>query len=179
MVEAQAVWRSEVRLSELDAQGRLLPHRALEWMQEAAAFASTRAGYPPERYRELGAAWFIREVQLSMVGAARYGEAVEVTTWVSDLRRFRSRRESVIRAGGRVIARGQADWLFLEQDPTTQRVRPRHPDEAMLEAFPRVPELAIPVEAQLASPRRGPLPAGEPMPAEHRRVQPTSTTRAT
>jgi acyl-CoA thioesterase FadM len=146
---ARRRWNTSVRLCELDQAGQAQPFRMMEWFQEAAAYASTLGGFPPERYVQMGAAWFIRDVQLSILRAPRYGEAIEVETWVSDLRRFRTRREYLLRAGEEIVARGQADWLYLERDPKSGKIKPRHPDEEMKTAFAREPATAISPERVL------------------------------
>jgi acyl-CoA thioesterase FadM len=129
-------WRSRVRLAEVGAEGWPKPARVVEWMQEAAAAASTAVGFPRERFREMGAAWFIREVSLVLDAPLPHEAEVEVETWVYDLRRFRSERQYVIRCRGEVVGRGTAEWLFLELD-AEGRPRPRRPSPEMLEAFPR------------------------------------------
>jgi hypothetical protein len=68
---------------------------------------------------------------------------------VSDLRRFRTHREYVVRTGEEVVARAQADWLFL--GTTAQgKLRPRRPPEAMQDAFPFDPALGLRGEPPLA-----------------------------
>ena len=142
VVEIRA-YETRVRMSELGPEGRVLPHRVLEWMQEAAAFASYEAGYPPSRYRRMGAAWFIREILLSIDAPVEYGEPIRVDTWVSDLRRFRSRREYRVLAAGRPVAVGQADWFFLSFGDEGRVLRPLRPDEDMKAAFPRRAEHVV------------------------------------
>ena len=163
-------WRGAVRLSELGPEGRVWPHRYLEWMQEAAALASIAGGFPPERFLAMGAAWFIREIHLSIHRDLGFGEQVEIDTWVSDLRRFRSRRQYRIRVGSEVVARAEADWLFLSFDRDTKKVRPKHPDEALKAAFPRVPERLIQPEEVPAWPAAD---AGVALHERARRVEPT------
>lgn len=131
-------------MSDLGPDGLVWPHRVLEWMQEAAAFASAEAGYPPERYRRMGAAWFVREILFSIEGTCDYGESLEVHTWVSDLRRFRSRREYRVFAANRVIAVGQADWFLLAFFEKPPRLRPLRPDDEMKAVFPVLQEHAVP-----------------------------------
>ena len=106
-------------------------------------FASNRNGYPLERYERMQAAWYIREVAMQIDGPISFGADVRVVTWVSNYRRFRSRREYLIEADGAVRARAQAEWLFLRVEPDSGKVSPFHFDEDMLRAFLRDPTTAI------------------------------------
>ncbi len=136
-------WKTEAPLSAEGPNGLVEPSRIVEWMQEAAANASKVSGYPPERYKAMGAAWFIREVVLVVDGPIVYGEKIGVTTWVSDVRRFRTHREYRVLGDEAVVARGRVDWTLLERDPVTMKVRPLRFDDAMKEAFPIIPEKMI------------------------------------
>ena len=167
-------WRTEVGLSAVGPDGAAWPQRLLEWMQEAAARASTQGGFPPDRYAQMGAAWFIREIHLAIDRPPRFGEQIAVETWVSDLRRFRSRRQYRMTVGDELVARGEVDWLFLEQDPVTKKVRPKHPDEAMKAAFPRHPEKVIDPEEVPGWPAPD---AGTRLEPFRRRVKPTEIDR--
>lgn len=167
-------WRTEVGLSAVGPDGLAWPQRLLEWMQEAAAQASTAGGFPPDRYAEMGAAWFIREIHLAVDRPPRFGEALEIETWVSDLRRFRSRRQYRMTVGGELVARGEVDWLFLEQDPKTRKVKPKHPDETMKAAFPIRPDKVIDPSEHPSWPAPE---AGEALAPFTRRVKPTEMDR--
>jgi acyl-CoA thioesterase FadM len=167
----RALWRTEAPLSAEGPNGLVQPQRILEWMQEAAAHASRVAGYPPERYKEMGAAWFIREVVLVVDGEIRYGEKIAIETWIADNRRFRTHRQYRVTGDGKVVARGEVDWTLLERDPATGKVRPLRFDDGMKAAFPVVPERVI---------RAGEVPElGEDperafdLPSDERKVRPT------
>lgn len=167
----RAEWHTTAPLSAEGPNGLVQPQRILEWMQEAAAHASTLSGYPPERYKAMGAAWFIREVVLAIDGEIRYGEAISVETWVADVRRFRSRRSYRIRRGDAVVARAEVDWALLERDPATGRVRPLRFDEDLIAAFPCVPDRVlapgdVPEWAQVTGDLRA-------LPTDERKVRPT------
>ena len=56
----------------------------------------------------------------------------------------------------KVIARGRIDWIFLEQDPATQRVRPVAPDQELVDAFPIIDDRAIADELSSVVPDRPP-----------------------
>jgi acyl-CoA thioesterase FadM len=150
-------WTTEVGYSGLTPSGTTRLNRVAEWFQDAAARASDEGGYPPERYREMGASWFVHELEVVIDQPIGYGEKITVETWVSDLRRFRSHREyRTSDASGRVLARGRADWLFLKLDPISRRVRPRVPDEAMKTAFPRIDEVVIKEPFEVVVPETAP-----------------------
>ncbi len=172
MPEAHRFWSSNVRISEMGASGRVLPHRVVEWLQEAAASASTQAGYPPERYLQMRAAWFVRELKMIIDAQVDYEAPIVVETWISTLRRFRSHREYIVRSGGTVVARGQTEWLFLEMRDEGG-VRPRLPDEAMKAAFPRDPVFAIEDSETPAYVE----PEGPPAHTDARRIRPSDIDR--
>ncbi len=172
MVEVRRYWRSTVRISEMGASGRVLPHRVLEWMQEAAAAASTQAGYSPARYLEMQAAWFVREAKVAIDAPIDYEAPIVVETWISTLRRFRSHREYIVYSGDDVVARGQAEWLFVEMREGGG-VRPRLPDEAMKDAFPRDAEFALTEEETPAYVE----PAAAPTSTDQRRIRPSDIDR--
>jgi acyl-CoA thioesterase FadM len=168
-------WSTRVPFSAEGPSGTPMPHTYLEWMQEAAANASTLGGYPPDRYKVLGATWIVKEVLLAVDAPVHYGDPITIETWVSDLRRFRSRREYRMKSGERTIARGQADWVLLEIDASTGRVRPRYVDEEMMTAFPRVSETAL---AAGEVPEIGEMPPAPSLLAKDtRRVRPTELDR--
>lgn len=172
MVEVRRFWSSTVRISEMGASGRVLPHRVLEWMQEAAAAASTQAGYSPARYLETKAAWIVREVKIAIDAPVDYEDPIVVETWISTLRRFRSRREYIVRSGDRVVARGQAEWLYLEMREEGG-VRPKLPDEAMKAAFPRQPVFSLTDDETPAFLE----PTGDPGATDRRRIRPSDIDR--
>ena len=130
-------------MGDLGPDERVMPHRVLEWCQDAATLASSAVGYPTARYLEMNAAWYIRAVGLQLSEAIAFDETVEVETWVSNLRRFRSRREYVVHSGGHPKAHAYADWMFLHINPDTGRVRPFHLDETLQAAFVVDPDVAV------------------------------------
>lgn len=143
MVHAKTRWPVVVRMADLGPDETVVPARFLEWCQDAAILASNASGYPSARYVEMGAAWYIREIMLHIEGDVGFGDDVSVETWISDVRRFRSRREYVVRSGDQICACAQADWLFVSVDPESGKVRPYHLDDAIKAAFPVVAETAI------------------------------------
>jgi acyl-CoA thioester hydrolase len=133
-----------VRQYECDAHGRVRCANYLRYMQEAALDASATAGYDVARYEAMGRAWLIRETDIEVVRPLRYGDSVQVKTYVADFRRVRSRRAYEFRraGSGEWVARAHTDWVFI--DSAAQRPAPI-PREMMAAFFPEgLPEPAPP-----------------------------------
>jgi acyl-CoA thioester hydrolase len=144
-----------VRHYECDAFEHLNNANYLRYMQEIAFDASAAAGYDLARYNAIGHHWLIRETDIEYLQPVRYGESVEVRTWVVDFQRVRSRRAYEFRRVGseEPIARAETDWVFIN----TETGRPATiPHELKLAFFPEgVPD---------SFPARKPFPAAPPPP---------------
>ncbi len=107
-----------VRHYECDAYGHVNHANYLRYMQEAAMDASAAVGYDEARYLAMGTLWLIRETDIEYLRPLRYGDKVEVITWVGDFRRVRSRRFYELRdvETGELVARANTDWVYLDRD---------------------------------------------------------------
>jgi acyl-CoA thioester hydrolase len=144
-----------VRYYECDANGCVNHANYLRYMQEAAFDASAAAGYGMTRYEAMERYWLIRETDIECLHPLRYGDSVQVKTWVADFRRIRSRRayEFRLAGSGDLVARALTDWVFL--DSVTGRPAPI-PTEMKVSFFPEgPPESAL---------RRSCFPAAPPPP---------------
>lgn len=133
-----------VRHYECDAYGYVKYTNYLNYMQEAAFDASAAAGYDLARYEMMGRHWLVRETDIEYLHPLRYGNSVQVKTWVADFRRVRSWRAYELRldGSGELVARASTDWVFL--DSVTERPV-TIPSEMMHAFFPEgVPEQAPP-----------------------------------
>jgi acyl-CoA thioester hydrolase len=112
----QYIRRFRVRHYELDAFNHVNNAVYANYMQEAAIEASTAAGYSPSWYREQGTSWFIRQLSIRYYLQAAYGDELDVTTWVSDMRRVASNREyKITRASdGAQVARARVNWVYID-----------------------------------------------------------------
>lgn len=122
-----------VRFYECDAYGHVNHATYLRYMQEAAFDASAAAGYDSERYDDLGTFWLIRETDIEYLHELLYGDSVEVTTWVKDFRRVRSRRAYEFRSveTGDLVAQAASDWVYLDRETA----RPISIPDDMVAAF--------------------------------------------
>ncbi len=146
-----------IRYYECDPYGHVNNANYLRYATQAALEASADAGYDAAKYQELGTLWLIREAGIEYLRPARFGETLNVKTWVGDslAERVRSRREyeMTLASTGELAARAYTDWVYLD----AQTLQPaRIPDE-MIAAF--LPEGA-PAEAS----KREPFPELPPQP---------------
>ena len=132
-----------VRHYECGPEGLVRAAAYLRYMQEAAFDASAAAGYDMARYEAMGRHWLIRETWIDYLRPLRYGDSVEVKTWVADFRRVRSRRayEFRLASTGAPVARAHTDWVFLDG----ASLRPASiPEEMRAAFFPEGPPAAAP-----------------------------------
>jgi acyl-CoA thioester hydrolase len=131
-----------IRHYECDMHGFARCASFLNYLQEAAFDASAAAGYDLARYDSMGCHWLVRETDIQYRRSLRYGESVQVKTWVADFRRVRSRRAYELRLAdsGELAAEASTDWVFLD----TATGRPVTIPRDMREAF--FPE-GVPSEA--------------------------------
>lgn len=122
-----------VRYYECDAYGHLNNANYLRYMQETAFDASMAAGYGLERYQQMGTVWLIRESEVEFLEPIRYGDTVEVTSWVIDFQRVRSRRAYEFRREGEkdVVAKGVTEWVYLDD----KTVKPAPIPQELKQAF--------------------------------------------
>jgi len=125
----------KVRFYECDAYGHVNNTNYLRYMQEAAFDASAAVGYDTKRYDELGRAWHVHATDIDYLRPLKYGDTVEVTTWIHDCRRVSSRRAYELRSvhTGELVAKAMTDWAFL--DTLTLKPAPIPPD-LLLAFFP-------------------------------------------
>jgi acyl-CoA thioester hydrolase len=124
-----------VRHYECNSHGYVTDVNYLRYMEEAAFGASAAAGYDLARYDAMGRLWLIRETDIEYLRPLRYGDSVEIKTWVADFRRVRSRRayEFKLAGSGERVARASTDWVFVES--TTGRPA-TIPPEMIVAFFP-------------------------------------------
>lgn len=144
-----------IRFYECDAYGHLNHATYLRYMQEAAFDASAAAGYDMDYYAQVGQQWLIRETQITYLQPALHQQSVEVTTWVGDFRRVRSRRMYEMRLAGtdRLVAQGHTDWVYVN----SASFRPVIVPDEMIRTF-------VPEGVSHLGEKRDPFPLPPPAP---------------
>ena len=122
----------------IDVNGHVGNLAYVAWMQDVAIEHSTAAGWPMERYREIGAGWVVRSHFIEYFRPAFAGERLSLHTWVPQFdQRFTPRRYLFVRDADRqVLVQAETRWVFV--DTTTGRRRPI-PGE-LIAAFEVVPD---------------------------------------
>lgn len=98
----------------IDENGHVNNVAYVQWMQDIAV----------EHYSSIGgvtaqgpdATWVVREHRIEYFLPAFAGEEIEIKTWVENVRRVRSLRkyEFVRKSDGKVLVRGETDWVFVD-----------------------------------------------------------------
>jgi acyl-CoA thioester hydrolase len=85
----------------------------VQWMQDAAIRHPESI---PEYRQPDNTGWFAREHRIEYLAPAHLGDEIEVRTWIADSKRVRAQRkyEFVRKADGRVIVRGETQWIFVD-----------------------------------------------------------------
>ncbi len=117
--------------SVIDENGHVNNVTYVQWMQDIAV----------EHYASIGgieaqgsdATWVVREHKIEYLLPAFENEEIEIRTWVENIRRVRSLRkyEFVRKSDGRVLVRGETDWVFVDAKTGS----PRAVTESVINAF--------------------------------------------
>jgi len=133
-VDSVHVIHREVVPGDVDGLGHANNTVHVRWMQECATAHSAAAGWPHERYLELGVAWMVRRHEIVYLRPADLGMRVRIETWVSGFHRASSRRcYRILEADtGRELARATTDWAFVD----LKSGRPVRIPEEIITGFP-------------------------------------------
>lgn len=106
-----------VRSYEVGRDGAVRPGVILRYLENLATRASAGLGFDNRWYRERNAAWVVREMALLLGAQAAIDDELRLYTWVSEFRRVQATRDYLIVRGdsGRVVARAQARWAYIDR----------------------------------------------------------------
>jgi acyl-CoA thioester hydrolase len=105
-----------LRHDELGPGGHFPPSVLTGVLQEAAVDGSAARGFPFEYYLRERGFWVIRRITFRHERPLRYGDSLEVTTWVSKVGRTSPTRESRFDSAsrGETIARVRTQWVYVD-----------------------------------------------------------------
>ena len=119
----------------IDENGHVNNVAYVQWMQDIAV----------EHYESIGgtrptqmvvATWVVREHRIEYLLPAFAGEAIEIKTWVENIRRVRSLRkyEFMRIADKKTLVRGETDWVFVDLQTGAPRAIPDEVSKTFAEA---------------------------------------------
>ncbi len=109
----------------IDENGHVNNVAYVQWMQDIAVeHYAAIGGVKPTQL--VGATWVVREHKIEYLLPAFVKEEIEIRTWVENMRRVRSLRkyEFVRKSDGRVLVRGETDWVFIDVKTGAPRAIP-------------------------------------------------------
>ena len=111
--------------SAIDENGHVNNVVYVQWMQDIAIeHYESIGGTNPMQL--VGATWVVREHRIEFLLPAFADEQIEIKTWVENIRRVRSLRkyEFIRRADGKVLVKGETDWVFVDVKTGAPRAIP-------------------------------------------------------
>ncbi|TWU60607.1 acyl-CoA thioesterase YbgC [Rubripirellula tenax] len=101
---------------EIDAQGHVHNLRYLQWTLWAASAHTAAIGFDSKAALAAGFGWVVRRHDVTYKAAALAGDEVVVRTWISELDRISSWRQSVISrpADQKILARVATRWVYVD-----------------------------------------------------------------
>jgi acyl-CoA thioester hydrolase len=128
-----SAYRHTLRVSaaDIDELGHANNVVWVRWVNEAALAHATQMGMGPEGCRALNSIWVVRRHDVEYLLPAFEGQTIEAFTWPESFRGATSRRRTLFREGGRVLARAETLWVLLELGSG----RPRRVPPEMLAAY--------------------------------------------
>jgi acyl-CoA thioester hydrolase len=120
----------------MDENGHANNVAYVQWMQDIAV----------EHYSVIGgiaaqgndSTWVVRQHKVEYLLPAYPGEEIEIRTWVENIRRVRTLRkyEFVRKSDGKLVVKGETDWVFVDAKTGNPRVVP----ETVSSIFHRSPD---------------------------------------
>lgn len=108
------VYKHTVTAEEIDDLDHAGNYFYIKWMQHAAIAHSTANGWPPQKYIGLGAGWVARSHRITYLKPAYDGDALDIRTWVANMRSAISLRcYEISNANGDLLASAETDWAFV------------------------------------------------------------------
>ena len=122
----------------IDQQGHVSNLAYVAWMQDVAIEHSAAAGWPMERYLQLGAGWVVRSHFIEYLRPVFAGERLTVHTWVPRFdQRSTPRRYLFVRAADRrLVGEAETKWVFVVLGTGRRRALPVE----LLDAFEPMPD---------------------------------------
>jgi len=137
MPEPIFIYSFTIPESVIDENGHVNNVAYVQWMQDAAIrhgqqWLADYNGYNPNT------TFVAREHRIEYLLPTFLGEEIEVRTWLNEARRVRLHRryEFMRKSDGKVVAKGETDWVYVD----VKTGRPMAIPANILELFPVLPD---------------------------------------
>lgn len=109
----------------IDQNGHVNNVAYVQWMQDVAILHSAATGGTAAA-TAVGGAWVVRSHKIEYLAPAFAGDRVQIATWVVGFHRVRSlRRYRFVNVVTRkIIAKGETDWVFVDNKSGRLRTIP-------------------------------------------------------
>jgi acyl-CoA thioester hydrolase len=106
-------WR--VRIYELDANGHVNNSVYVAYAEEVAALHAESLGFGRTWALEQAGTWVVRHHEITYASPAGYGDELQLTTEVEQLRGARAVRHTAIRLAGdgRLVVEMRTEWVWI------------------------------------------------------------------
>ena len=106
----------EVRYIETDQMGHVHHANYVAWFELARTRLCADTGHPYASVEALGYLLIVSGVEVRYRQPAHYGETVSVTTWIDRLASRLMRFAYEVRCGGRLLATGATEHVWVDRD---------------------------------------------------------------
>jgi acyl-CoA thioester hydrolase len=106
----------EVRYIETDQMGHVHHANYVAWFELARTRLCAASGIPYTAIEEMGYLMVVTAVEVRYRQPARYGETVQVTSWIERLGSRLTRFGYEVRRGEALLATGATEHLWVERD---------------------------------------------------------------
>jgi acyl-CoA thioesterase FadM len=127
VANTEFVFPMTVHLYDVDVRAEASCAAIFRYFEETAMRGSAHFGFTFDWYQAQGQFWVIRTMRMERLCAPRYLDELEIRTWVSSMGRVRSDRNYEVRrrSDGKRLARGIANWVYVDAAKTTpSRIHP-------------------------------------------------------
>ena len=132
-VKKPFIYHVQIDRGDIDDQGHVNNVTYVKWMEQAATAHSTSCGYDWQRYKELGASFFVRRHEVEYLAQSFLDDPIVIATWPDKMEKFTAlRRYQIVRVSdGQTLVRAMTTWIFVDQ----LSHRPRRMPEELIEDF--------------------------------------------
>ena len=108
-------FKSTVRFSQCDTEGKLSCLALIDYLQDCAVFHSHAVGGGPEVLRQRGLAWFILTWQIHIHKLPKLYDEIIITTWPHDMKSLMAPRNFTITSpSGHIYVEADSLWCMFD-----------------------------------------------------------------